>query len=158
MEQKEATFGAGCFWGVEDAFCKVPGIIETEVGFMGGHVPDVSYEKVCDGSTGHAEVVHVTYDPQKVSYKELLKVFWKVHDPTQYHRQGPDVGSQYRSAIFYYDDEQKREAEESVGKLEASGNYTSEIVTEIEKAGPFYRAEEYHQKYFQKQGGGTCHV
>lgn len=164
---KEATFGAGCFWGVEEEFGKVPGVVKTEVGFMGGHVPNVSYEQVCDGNTGHAEVVHLTFDPEKVRYKELLDTFWKIHDPTNgaqaavrpsIPRQGSDIGEQYRSVIFYYNENQKKEAEESMAKLEASGKYQNEVVTEVVPAGPFYRAEEYHQKYFAKKGRGTCHV
>lgn len=155
---QEAFFGAGCFWGVEEAFSKVPGVVETEVGFMGGHVQNPSYERVCRGDTGHAEVVRVVYDPNHISFEELLRVFWKIHDPTQYHAQGPDIGEQYRSVIFYTTEEELKIAESSRDQEGASGKYAVDIVTEIKAAGPFYRAEEYHQKYFKKMGGGSCHA
>jgi peptide methionine sulfoxide reductase msrA/msrB len=146
---QQATFGAGCFWHVQEEFDKVKGVKETAVGFAGGTVPDPSYELVCGGNTGHAEVVHIKYDPKQVSYDELLKVFWLIHDPTQLDRQGPDVGKQYRSAIFYYNDGQKAAAEKS--KQAEQKKYKQPIVTEIVPAADFFRAEEYHQRYMQKQ-------
>jgi len=148
---EQATFGAGCFWHVEDAFMKVNGVIDTAVGFAGGEVPNPTYEKVCTGVTGHAEVVHLKFDPSEVSYKELLDVFWKIHDPTTLNRQGLDVGEQYRSVIFYYNEKQKKAAEESKEALEKSGKYKDTIVTQILPAEEFFRAEEYHQKYYEKK-------
>lgn len=153
---QEATFGAGCFWGVEEAFRIMDGVLETEVGFMGGKDPEVTYEQVCQGDTGHAEVVHLKFDPEKISYEYLLKKFWEIHDPTQGNRQGPDIGEQYRSVIFYYSDEQKVAAEKSLEERQSKTE--KKITTEISAAGPFCRAEEYHQKYAMKHGGGSCHV
>lgn len=147
-----ATFGAGCFWGVEAAFGRVKGVTATSVGYMGGHFPNPSYLDVCARITGHAEVVQVEYDPDIVSYGELLDVFWSVHDPTSYNRQGPDRGEQYRSVIFYHTPEQEQSARRSLGELGQSGRYDKEIVTEIEPAGEYYLAEAYHQQYYQKQG------
>ncbi len=152
----QATFGAGCFWGVEAAFRQVPGVIETSVGYSGGHIRDPSYEDVCTGRTGHAEVVRALYDHLKVSYEELLEVFWMSHDPTQLNRQGPDFGSQYRSVIFYHDLEQKTEAEASRARFESLGRYRRPIVTQIVPEEPFYRAEEYHQQYLKKRGIESC--
>ena len=152
----KAIFGAGCFWGVEAAFRGVPGVVEAISGYAGGSVENPTYEQVCTGRTGHAEVVQVEYDPDAVSYDELLDVFWKNHDPTQVNRQGPDVGSQYRSAIFYTGDEQRRIAE--AAKERAQGSYKRPIATEITPAGEFYRAEEYHQRYFEKKGISACSV
>jgi peptide-methionine (S)-S-oxide reductase len=149
---KQATFGAGCFWGVEASFRRVPGVIDTAVGYAGGHVENPSYEDVCTDRTGHAEVVQVTFDPAKVSYEQLLEVFWMSHDPTQLNRQGPDLGSQYRSVIFYHDNEQKAEAEESKARFESLDLFRRPIVTQIVPAAPLYRAEEYHQRYLQKSG------
>ncbi|MBV9277779.1 MAG: peptide-methionine (S)-S-oxide reductase MsrA [Candidatus Eremiobacteraeota bacterium] len=154
---EQATFGAGCFWGVEAAFRQLPGVIDAVSGYMGGTKANPSYEDVCSDRTGHAEVVQVTYDPQKVSYQALLDLFWKMHDPTTLNRQGPDVGTQYRSAIFYNSPEQQREALASKAQLEAAGTYRGPIVTQIEPAQPFYRAEEYHQRYFEKHGV-SCHI
>jgi len=156
--KKIATFGAGCFWGVERAYNETPGVVDTEVGFMGGDVEDVTYEQVCAGDTGHAEVVKVEYDPEKISYAELLDLFWQIHNPTQLNQQGPDVGSQYRSAIFYYDEEQLDEIAKSKEQLEQSGMFEEPIVTEIEEAGEFYKAEDYHQKYWKTHPGVTCHI
>ena len=147
---KKATFGAGCFWGVEEAFRKIDGVRSTAVGFMGGHLDHPSYRDVCTGTTGHAEVVHVEYDPKEVSYEELLDVFWDVHDPTTPNRQGPDIGSQYRSAIFYHTAEQEKTARTSKERLEAEGRYPAPIVTEIVPASSFWPAEEYHQRYYEK--------
>lgn len=158
MSTQYATFGAGCFWGVEEAFRTVPGVKSTEVGFMGGHTTDPSYKEVCAGDTGHAEVVHIEYDENETSYEKLLTIFWDLHDPTQMNRQGPDVGYQYRSVIFYHTEEQHQQAVASKEALSSSGKYSKPIVTAIEPAGTFYKAEEYHQKYFLKNGGGACHI
>jgi peptide-methionine (S)-S-oxide reductase len=155
---EKATFAAGCFWGVEAAFMEVPGVVETAVGFMGGHTENPSYKQVCYEQTGHAEVVHLTYDPAKVKYDQLLEVFWSAHDPTQLNRQGPDVGDQYRSAIFFHTPEQEAAARASKEWMEKSGRFRRTIVTAIEPAGEFYRAEDYHQKYFQKRGINACHI
>ncbi len=157
MVGQKATFGAGCFWGVESAFRRVNGVISTTVGYSGGSFKDPTYEDVCCGKTGHAEVVQVEFDPAMVSYDELLAVFWEIHDPTTMNRQGPDVGEQYRSAIFYHDPEQKVRAESSKEKLAQSGRYKSPIVTEITPASELYRAEEYHQQYFATRGMDAFH-
>lgn len=154
---EKATFAAGCFWGVESAFMEVPGVAETAVGFMGGRTENPSYKQVCYDDTGHAEVVHVTYDPSKVKYDQLLEVFWSVHDPTQLNHQGPDVGDQYRSAIFFHTPEQEAAARASKEWMEKSRRFRRSIVTKIEPATEFYRAEEYHQKYLQKRGMNVCH-
>ena len=154
--EKNATFGAGCFWGVEAAFRQVDGVIATAVGYEGGRLEDPTYEDVCSHTTGHAEVVQVTYDPDRVSYDELLDVFWRKHDPTQLNRQGWDVGDQYRSVVFFHDEEQRAAAERSKAELGAAGVYRKPIVTQIEPAQTFYRAEEYHQRYLEKQGRSTC--
>jgi peptide-methionine (S)-S-oxide reductase len=153
-----ATFAAGCFWGVEEAFRQIPGVIDTAVGYLGGHMQDPTYQDVCTDETGHAEVVQVTYDPAKVSYEQLLDSFWSAHDPTTLNRQGPDVGTQYRSAIFYYSPEQERIALASKDKAQNSGKFRRPIVTEITPTSPFYRAEEYHQKYLAKRGVSHCHI
>ncbi len=150
---EKATFAAGCFWGVEEAFRRVPGVVKTRVGYTGGHTPNPTYQEVCTGETGHAEAVEVTYDPRVVSYERLLEVFWSIHDPTSLNRQGWDVGTQYRSAIFYHTREQAWAARNSKARLEASGKYKDPIVTEIVPAGPFYPAEEYHQGYYEKRRG-----
>ena len=152
-----ATFGAGCFWGVEETFRQVPGVIETSVCYSNGHTVNPTYKDVCTDETGHAEVVQVTFDPAKVSFEELLNVFWTVHDPTQVNRQGPDFGAQYRTAIFFHSPVQEAAAKKSVALLSASGKFKRPIATEITAAGPFYRAEEYHQKYLQKRGAPSCH-
>lgn len=148
----KATFGAGCFWGVEAEFREIPGVVDTAVGFAGGKTVNPSYHDVCTGNTGHAEVVEVTFDPTRVSYDSLLDAFWQMHDPTTRNRQGPDFGTQYRSVIFYHTPEQRAAALASKAALEAAGRFKRPIVTEIEPAGPFYRAEEYHQRYLEKQG------
>ena len=152
-----ATFAAGCFWGVEETFRHVKGVVNTAVGYMGGNMRNPTYENVCSDETGHAEAVQVEYDPSKVSYEKLLDVFWENHDPTQMNRQGPDVGTQYRSAVFYHNSEQKKAAIESKQKLEKSGKYKKAIATEIIPAKEFYRAEEYHQRYLEKRGAKTCY-
>ncbi|MDD1672897.1 MAG: peptide-methionine (S)-S-oxide reductase MsrA [Methanomicrobiales archaeon] len=157
MATQKATFGAGCFWGVEETFRKIKGVVSTQVGYMGGTLANPSYEKVSTGTTGHAEVVEVTYDPTQVSYEDLLETFWKIHDPTQVNRQGPDIGTNYRSVIFYHIHEQKAAAEASRDRLSRSGRYRRPIATEITSASTFWRAEEYHQQYFEKRGGGRCH-
>ncbi len=153
---KKATFGAGCFWGVEKVFMKMPGVVSTSVGYMGGSTRDPNYQQVCTNRTGHAEVVQIVYDPAKVSYEELLATFWEWHNPTTLNRQGPDVGTQYRSAIFTYDSEQAASARRSKEILEQSGIYKTSLVTEIVPAGEYYLAEEYHQKYLVKNPGGYC--
>ena len=152
----KAVFGAGCFWGVEDVFRKLKGVKSTIVGYMGGKMKNPTYEKVCTDKTGHAEVVLVEYNPEEISYDKLLDIFWKIHDPTQLNRQGLDMGTQYRSIIFYYNGEQKKKAMESKKKQEKSKKYKSKIVTEIVKASEFYKAEDYHQKYLMKRGLNVC--
>ena len=152
----QASFGAGCFWGVEAAFREAPGVRETAVGYQGGTLKNPGYEDVCSGRTGHAEVVHIEYDPGKISYDQLLELFWAEHDPTTPNRQGPDVGTQYRSVIFYYTPAEKAAAEASKAKLEASGRFKRPIVTQIVPAPEFYRAEEYHQRYLEKRGRRSC--
>ena len=154
---EKAMFGAGCFWGVEEAFRELPGVISTAVGYSGGHVESPSYELVCGGRTGHAEVVEVEYEPNQVSFEQLLDVFWENHDPTTLNRQGPDVGSQYRSAIFFTTPQQEAAARASKERMSASGRYKRPIVTEITAASSFYRAEEYHQQYLAKRGQARCH-
>ncbi|MBN2121566.1 peptide-methionine (S)-S-oxide reductase MsrA [Candidatus Micrarchaeota archaeon] len=156
-EPKTAAFAAGCFWGVESAFMKIGGVVETEVGYMGGHTENPTYDDVCGGDTGHAETVRIKYDPEKVSYARLLEEFWAMHDPTTPNRQGPDFGNQYRSVIFYYTPEQKGLAEESKKKMNAQ-KFGGKITTQILEAGEFYRAEEYHQKYCQKHKGIFCGI
>lgn len=155
---KKAIFGAGCFWGVEAAFRKLPGIKSIEVGFMGGHKDNPSYDDVVQGNTGHVEVAQIEYDPQAISYEKLLELFWLIHDPTQLNRQGADVGEQYRTVIFYEDNEQRELAEESKTLLDQSGKYSKPIATTIEQAGTFWKAEDYHQQYLEKNPGGYCHV
>ena len=156
--EKTATFAAGCFWGVEDAFRQVKGVTATEVGYTGGTKESPTYKEVCTGRTGHAEAVKVTYDPDTVTYEDLLDVFWSNHDPTQLNRQGPDFGTQYRTEIFVNDDEQKQAAVSSKQELEASERYRRPIVTAITPASTFWRAEEYHQQYFEKQGIAHCPI
>ncbi|MBI2652639.1 peptide-methionine (S)-S-oxide reductase MsrA [Candidatus Woesearchaeota archaeon] len=157
QKTKIATFAAGCFWGVEHAFSKVKGVVNTTAGYTAGHFKNPSYEDVCSDETGHAEAVQVEYDPSIVSYEKLLDVFWSIHDPTQWHRQEPDIGSQYRSAVFYHNEEQKKAAIASKEKLEKSGKYKKPIVTEIAPSSTFYKAEEYHQKYWLKNKNFVCH-
>lgn len=158
VKTKTAMFGAGCFWGVEAAFRKVPGVVDTAVGYSGGTTANPTYKDVCTDTTGHAEVVRIEYDPSKVSYARLLAVFWESHDPTQVNRQGPDVGTQYRSVIFYFSPEQKAAAEADVKRLKESGRYRRPIATQILPAGPFWRAEEYHQRYLEKRGLENCRL
>ncbi|WP_184431604.1 peptide-methionine (S)-S-oxide reductase MsrA [Roseospira goensis] len=156
MATRFATFGAGCFWGVELAFRNVDGVVATTVGYAGGHVAQPTYHMVCSDTTGHAEVVRVEYDPAAVSYARLLDVFWQAHDPTQVNRQGPDVGSQYRSVIFVHDAEQRAAAEASKADQDASGRHRRRIATQIEPAGDFWPAEDYHQQYLEKRGYQAC--
>jgi peptide-methionine (S)-S-oxide reductase len=152
--EKKATFGAGCFWGVEAAFRRTQGVTGTKVGYAGGGVDNPTYEQVCSDTTGHAEVVQVTYDPEQVPYEQLLTIFWLEHDPTQLNRQGPDVGSQYRSVIFVHDEEQRAAAEASREAVQA--RFTRPVVTQIEDASPFWEAEDYHQQYLEKRGLASC--
>jgi peptide-methionine (S)-S-oxide reductase len=153
---EEATFAAGCFWQVEIEFANTPGVLSTDVGYTGGQTESPSYEQVCTGTTGHAEAVHLTFDPDRVSYADLLDTFFRLHDPTQLNRQGPDVGHQYRSAIFFHSPEQEREA--IAAKERAQAELRKPVVTEIVPAGPFWRAEDYHQRYLEKRGLATCRV
>ncbi|GGK80886.1 peptide-methionine (S)-S-oxide reductase MsrA [Amphritea balenae] len=153
-----ATFAAGCFWGVETRFSNMPGVTATAVGYMGGHIPEPSYEDVCSKTSGHAEVVQLEYDDQVVSYDALLDFFWQMHDPTTLNRQGPDIGDQYRSAIFYHDENQRIMAEQSLAILDKSGIFGNPIVTRITPATQFWRAEEYHQQYHDKNGPGGCAI
>ena len=153
-----ATFGAGCFWGVEQAFRQIEGVLDTAVGYAGGSSTDPNYQEVCSDTTGHAEVVQVQFDPNVVAYERLLEVFWECHNPTQLNRQGPDVGSQYRSAVFFHSAEQESMARAVKEKLAAENKYGKPIVTEISPAGEFWRAEEYHQRYLEKRGMGSCQI
>jgi methionine-S-sulfoxide reductase len=158
MKTQTAILAGGCFWGVQFYFDQVPGVVETEVGYIGGRTDNPTYEQVCSHSTGHAEATKITFDPAKVSYDTLLKHFFRIHDPTQLNRQGPDVGDQYRSAIFYTTEDQKRQAQKFIEHLNSSKEYDKPIATKLEPAGTFWKAEEYHQKYTEKTGLGACHV
>lgn len=159
MENVEiATFGAGCFWGVEETFLRTKGVVSTRVGYTGGTTESPTYEDVCNHGTGHAEAVEVTFDPSIVSYDDLLKIFWDNHDPTQKNRQGPDVGDQYRTVIFTHSDEQRAKAEASKAALEASGRFSKPIATAIVPAVTFWPAEDYHQQYLRKRGLDSCHI
>jgi peptide-methionine (S)-S-oxide reductase len=153
-----ASFAAGCFWGVEARFREIPGVIDAPVGYMGGHVEQPDYRNVCSGATGHAEAVQITFDPGQVSYEQLLTAFFEMHNPTTMNRQGPDRGTQYRSAVFYHDDEQKEQALRAIQNLNDSGSWQNPVVTEVSPASRFWPAEEYHQRYLEKNGGGFCHV
>ncbi|PYX91825.1 MAG: peptide-methionine (S)-S-oxide reductase [Acidobacteria bacterium] len=155
---EKATFGAGCFWGVEETFRKIKGVKDTAVGYTGGALKDPTYKDVCTNESGHAEVVQVIFDPAEVSYDELLDVFWSNHNPTTLNRQGPDWGTQYRSAIFFHSPEQEAKARASKENLEKSGRYNRPIVTQIVPEAVFYRAEEYHQRYLEKRGVSSCHI
>lgn len=156
--KETATFGAGCFWGVEATFRRTPGVISTLSGYIGGTLQNPTYEEVCTDTTGHAEAVQIEFDPSKISYEDLLNIFWTNHDPTTLNRQGPDVGTQYRSAIFYHSDEQKSLAEASKEAMNNSGKFKNPIVTELTPVSTFYPAEEYHQRYLEKRGLSSCHV
>lgn len=150
---KQAIFAAGCFWGIEEDFARLPGVVETRVGYTGGHLENPDYRAVCAGSTGHAEAVKITFDPEVIPYERLLEEFWSIHDPTQLNRQGPDVGSQYRSAIFYCDPQQREAGIRTLDELEESGRFQNRVTTEIVPASTFWEAEEYHQRYLAKQRG-----
>lgn len=155
---EKATFAAGCFWGVEAAFREIPGVASTRVGYTGGHLSEPTYKQVCSGGTGHAEAVEVSFDADKVSFDQLLDVFWSNHDPTTRNRQGPDVGHQYRSAIFFHDEDQLRAATRSMERRQSSGKFSRPIVTEITPAATFWTAEEYHQQYLEKRGLAHCRI
>jgi methionine-S-sulfoxide reductase len=157
MKKEIAIFAAGCFWGVQYYFDQVPGVLETEAGYTGGHIDKPTYEQVCMHKTGHAEAVKITFDPQKISYKTLLIQFFRMHDPTQMNRQGPDIGDNYRSAIFYQNEEQKQQAQKIINELNKS-KFEGKIVTSIEPNSTFWPAEDYHQKYTEKTGHGMCHI
>ena len=154
---EKATFGAGCFWGVEEKFRQTKGVVETKVGYSGGHTENPTYEQVCGKQTGHAEVVEVTFDPAVISYEQLLKIFFEMHDPTTLNRQGPDHGSQYRPAVYFHSAEQEQQAKEMIAALTTAKAFRDPIVTEVTAAKPFYDAEEYHQKYLAKRGINVCH-
>ena len=154
----KATFGAGCFWGVELRFQQVPGVTATAVGFEGGTMDNPTYKDVCTDATGHAEVVEIDFDPEKVSYQELLDLFFELHDPTQLNRQGPDWGTQYRSAVFFHSPEQEAAAKETIARLTAGKRFARPIMTQVVPAQRFWRAEEYHQKYLEKRGMVSCHI
>lgn len=153
----QATFAAGCFWGVEAKFRQLPGVKNSRVGYTGGQTADPNYKQVCNGDTGHAEAIEVEFDPAVISYAALLHFFWQIHNPTTLNRQGPDVGSQYRSAVYYHNDEQRQQAETVKNELNSSGDFSQPIVTEISAVSEFYPAEEYHQCYLEKRGQGSCH-
>lgn len=155
---EKATFGAGCFWGVEATFRQVPGVVDVAVGYEGGTLENPTYQDVCTDRTGHAEVVEVDFDPAQVSFDTLLDVFFENHDPTTKNRQGPDIGTQYRSAVFFHSPEQKAAAERKIAELNAAGRFKRPIVTTLEPASTFYRGEEYHQRYLEKRGLTTCHI
>ena len=155
---EEAIFAAGCFWGVQFYFDQVPGIIETEVGYIGGHVDNPSYDAVCSHTTGHAEATRIVFDPKKISYEKLLGQFFRMHDPTQLNRQGPDVGDQYRSAIFYKDEAQKQTAQKVIDQLNKSGKFKNPVVTTLEAGDKFWPAEDFHQKFTDRTGHGMCSV
>ncbi|MTI09135.1 peptide-methionine (S)-S-oxide reductase MsrA [Curvivirga aplysinae] len=156
VKNERAMFGAGCFWGVEHAFRQMDGVLETSVGYSGGHVNGANYKEVCSGETGHAEVVLIRFDPSRIGYEELVKAFFALHDPTQLNRQGPDVGTQYRSAVFYFDEKQRELAQVTKEALQPAFN--NNIVTEVTVAGPFWEAEEYHQQYLEKKGVSSCRI
>jgi len=158
MSQQTASFAAGCFWGVEARFREIEGVLDAVSGYMGGVVENPGYKDVCGGQTGHAETVQVTFDDSKVSYRELLDHFFDMHNPTTLNRQGPDFGSQYRSAVFWHDEQQHSAARRKITEINESGKWPAAVVTEVTPATTFWRAEEYHQRYFEKNGGGYCHV
>ncbi|MEK7222899.1 MAG: peptide-methionine (S)-S-oxide reductase MsrA [Pseudomonadota bacterium] len=155
---EKATFGAGCFWGVEATFRSIPGVVSTLVGYCGGKTDNPTYQDVCTDTTGHAEVVEITFDPAQLPYEQLLETFWKLHDPTTPNRQGPDVGSQYRSVIFFHSPAQEAAARAARERLDKSGKFRNPVVTQIVPAVPFYKAEEYHQRYLEKRGLASCHI
>ena len=158
MSEQTASFAAGCFWGVEARFREVGGVLDAVSGYMGGHTQNPSYQDICRGDTGHAEAVQVVFSDEQVSYRELLDLFFDLHNPTTLNRQGPDFGSQYRSAVFWHDEEQRTATEQKISEVNASGKWPGPVVTEVAQAGTFWRAEEYHQRYFEKNGAGFCKV
>jgi peptide-methionine (S)-S-oxide reductase len=158
VKTEKATFAAGCFWGVEAAFRTVDGVLDAQVGYTGGKTEHPTYQEVCTGRTGHAEAIEISFDPEKISYETLVGLFFRLHDPTQVNRQGPDIGTQYRSAVFFHSPQQQAVAERVKSALNAGGNYKKPIATQIVPAAPFHRAEEYHQRYFEKNGGPACHI
>jgi len=158
MTVQKAYFAAGCFWGVEDRFRKTPGVLDAVSGYMGGHTENPTYRQVCAGDTGHAEAVEVSFDEEQVSYEALLELFFEMHNPTTLNRQGPDFGSQYRSAVFVQNAEQRSAAQAAMEKVDASGKWNDPVVTQLNGMAPFWRAEEYHQRYFEKNGAGFCQV
>ena len=158
MSQQTASFAAGCFWGVEARFRAVEGVLDAVSGYMGGHTQNPSYQDICRGDTGHAEAVQVTFDDEQVSYDELLDLFFDSHNPTTLNRQGPDFGSQYRSAVFWHDEDQRTATEQKISEVNASGKWPDPVVTQLAKAPEFWRAEEYHQRYLEKNGAGFCKV
>jgi peptide-methionine (S)-S-oxide reductase len=155
---EKATFGAGCFWGVEATFRSIPGVVSTLVGYCGGKTDNPTYKDVCTDTTGHAEVVEITFDPAQLPYEQLLDMFWKLHDPTTPNRQGPDVGSQYRSVIFFHSPAQEAAARTAKERLDKSGKFRNPVITQIVPAAPFYKAEDYHQRYLEKRGLASCHI
>jgi peptide-methionine (S)-S-oxide reductase len=158
MSEQKASFAAGCFWGVEARFRELDGVMDAVSGYMGGQTVNPNYKQVCGGDTGHAETVQVTFDDEKISYRELLDLFFDMHNPTTMNRQGPDFGSQYRSVVFWHDEAQRQAAEQKIREVDASGKWPDPVVTQLVEAPEFWRAEEYHQRYFEKNGGGFCHV
>jgi peptide-methionine (S)-S-oxide reductase len=158
MSQQTASFAAGCFWGVEARFREVDGVVDAVSGYMGGHAQNPSYQDICSGNTGHAEAVQVTFDDERVNYLELLDLFFEMHNPTTLNRQGPDFGSQYRSAAFWHDEAQRAVIEQKISEVNASGKWPDPVVTEVAPAEMFWRAEEYHQRYFEKNGAGYCQI
>ena len=158
MNEKTASFAAGCFWGVEARFRNITGVTDAAVGYMGGDTDNPGYQQVCSGNTGHAEAVQLLFDDTQVSYTELLDAFFAMHNPTTLDRQGPDFGSQYRSAVFWHDSEQQQEAEKKIAKLDVSGKWQDPVVTQVVEADKFWRAEEYHQRYLEKNSGGFCNL
>ncbi len=158
MAKDVASFAAGCFWGVEARFRALPGVADAPVGYMGGHIDEPTYRQVCGGATGHAEAVQVTFDPERISYAELMSAFFDIHNPTTLNRQGPDRGTQYRSAIYYHDEDQKKQAEAKIAQIDATGDLSNPVVTEVAPAGMFWRAEEYHQRYLEKNDSAFCHI
>ena len=158
MSQQTASFAAGCFWGVEARFREVGGVLDAISGYTGGHVKNPTYQQICSGGTGHSEAVQVTFDDQQVSYRQLLDLFFDMHNPTTLNRQGPDFGSQYRSAIYWYNEDQRDATEQKISELDKSGKWPNPVVTEVAPAETFWRAEEYHQRYFEKNGASHCHI
>lgn len=158
MSEQTASFAAGCFWGVEARFRQAEGVLDAVSGYMGGHISEPTYKQVCSGDSGHAEAVQVTFNDEQISFEDLLDLFFEMHNPTTLNRQGPDFGSQYRSAVFWHSEEQRLATEQKIRDLDASGQWSDPVVTQVSEAGKFWRAEEYHQRYLEKNGGGFCHI